>query len=247
MTHDGRQGVRAQLGDKTTALERETARAMEAETKLADTAAQLITAKADLQRFEGSAEGLKVMRACWPCVAVLADSYNVQAVGARATTELNELRASELESRRKLLETQQQLESAWSDLALLRKESAQKITEAIENAQREAAEARDKWKRHAQQKEADWNDREKALKETLQSLRSEIARKEEAAEWRMHTLTERERELKSRLAQTEAMLAEERTGRAQAQVRRNVNGGFGAGFCLHPFAGPAGGGVPAFA
>ncbi len=140
-------------------------------------------------------------------------------MGARATTELQEVKATEAELRRKLLEAQQQLETAWSDLATLRKESGQKVTEAIENVQRDASEAREKWKRHAQQKEADWNDREKALKESLQSLRSEIARKEEAAEWRMHTLTERERELKGRLAQSEAMLAEERTGRAQSQVR----------------------------
>ncbi len=48
------------MNDKATALERETARAMEAEAKLTDTSAQLLTVRADLQRFEGSAEGLKV-------------------------------------------------------------------------------------------------------------------------------------------------------------------------------------------
>ena len=49
-------------------------------------------------------------------------------------------------------------------------------------------------------------------------MRAEIARKEESYEWRIHALTEKERELKSRLEQTEMNLADERSSRAQAQA-----------------------------
>jgi hypothetical protein len=45
-----------------------------------------------------------------------------------------------------------------------------------------------------------------------------MARKEESYEWRVHALSERERELKMRLEQTEQQLAEERAGRAQVQA-----------------------------
>jgi chromosome segregation ATPase len=100
--------VRAQLNEKTTALEKESRRAADAETKLAEVTLSLTTVKNDLQRWEGSAEGLK-------------------AVGARATAELSELRTGEVELKRKLAEAQQQLEVAWSDLASARQETASKV------------------------------------------------------------------------------------------------------------------------
>lgn len=192
-------GVRAQLAEKSEKLEKETQRAADAEGKLAETSAALSSVKAELQRWEGSAEGLK-------------------AVSVRATTELQELRASEADLKRRLAESQQQLESAWGDLAQFRKDSGLKTTEAIEAVQREAAEAREKWKKHAQQRDMEWGDREKALKESLQALRAEVARKEESYEWRIHAASERERELKSRLEQVEGSLLEERAARAQAQA-----------------------------
>ncbi len=69
-----------------------------------------------------------------------------------------------------------------------------------------------------QQKTSEWNDREKSLKESLHALRSEIARKEESYEWRIHAQTEKERDLKARLEQAESSLADERSARSQAQA-----------------------------
>lgn len=192
-------GVRAQLQEKTQALETETSRAARAEEKLSISNAELETVREELKKWEGSAEGLK-------------------AVGARAAGELSELKASEADLKRKLADSQQALETAWSDLAALRKDSAMKVAEAVEAVRVEAAEAREKWKRHSQQKAVEWSDLEKSLRENLQALRAEMTRKEESYEWRIHALTEKERELKFRLEQKENALAEERVLRAQAQA-----------------------------
>jgi chromosome segregation ATPase len=191
--------VRAQLTDKTAALEVEVARASNAEASLNETQRELAVVKEELKKWEGSADSLKTL-------------------GARAAGELSELKASDAELKRKLAESQQALETAWADLASFRKDAAQKLTDATEAARQETAESREKWKRNAQQKAAEWAGQEKSLKEGLQALRAEVARKEESYEWRIHALSEKERELKSRLEQTESSLLEERASRAQAQA-----------------------------
>ena len=191
--------VRSQLAEKTTLLTQESNRAMIAETKLTETSATLLAKSEDLRKWEGSAEGLK-------------------AVGARAAGELSEIKASESELKRKLAESQQQLETALEDLSALRKDASQKVSDAVEASRVEASEAREKWKRNAQQKASEWADREKSLKENLQALRAELARKEESYEWRIHAQTEKERDLKTRLERTEGDLAQERSGRSAAQA-----------------------------
>ncbi len=191
--------VRSQLTEKTGALEVESARAAEAEEKLNEAQRELTIVKEELRKWEGSADSLKTL-------------------GARAAGELQELKASDIELKRKLADSQQALETAWADLAAFRKDTAQKIADAAEAARSESAEAREKWKRSTQQKATEWADREKSLKENLQALRAEVARKEESYEWRIHALSEKERELKSRLEQTELSLLEERSSRSLAQA-----------------------------
>jgi chromosome segregation ATPase len=144
--------------------------------------------------------------------------FILQTLGARAAGELADLKKSDVELRKKFLESQQALETAWSDLACVRKEMGQKIAEALEGVRSESNEAREKWKRSSQQKAAEWNDKEKSLKESLHALRAEVARKEESYEWRIHALSEKERDLKSRLEQAESVLADERSSRSQAQA-----------------------------
>jgi chromosome segregation ATPase len=144
--------------------------------------------------------------------------FILQTLGARAAGELADLKQSDVELRKKFLESQQALETAWSDLACVRKEMGQKIAEALEGVRSESNEAREKWKRSSQQKAAEWNDKEKSLKESLHALRAEVARKEESYEWRIHALSEKERDLKSRLEQAESVLADERSSRSQAQA-----------------------------
>lgn len=101
--------VRGQLTEKTAALEAESRRAADAEGKLAEASKEIQGLKEQLTKWEGTTR-----------------------IGARAAEELQELKHVDSELKRKLGESQQALETAWSDLAALRKEMAQKITEATE-------------------------------------------------------------------------------------------------------------------
>jgi chromosome segregation ATPase len=59
--------VRSQLGEKTASLEAETARAVDAESKLQESQKEMNSVKEELKKWEGSTESLKV----WVCVLLL--------------------------------------------------------------------------------------------------------------------------------------------------------------------------------